>query len=102
MFFINVSKGYPTIHSSPFVKHEIVNNYSLLYSIRGSDPTLKPYLLCAHLDVVPVEVDKWDVDPFGGVIKDGFIYGRGSIDVKNLVMVFILYKYIQLLFIKIL
>lgn len=66
---------------------ETVNNYSLLFTVKGSDPTLRPYLLCSHLDVVPVELDKWDVDPFGGVVKDGFIYGRGSIDVKNTLMV---------------
>ena len=64
-----------------------MNNHSLLYTIKGSDSSLKPYLLCGHLDVVPVEEDKWTVDPFGGVIKDGYIYGRGSIDVKNIVMV---------------
>ena len=79
--------GYPKLHSSPFVSYDLVNNYSLLYTIRGSDPSLKPYLLCGHLDVVPVEIDKWDVDPFEGVVRDGFIYGRGTIDVKNIVMV---------------
>lgn len=66
---------------------ETVNNYSLLFNVKGSDRTLKPYLLCSHMDVVPVELDKWDVDPFGGIVKDGYIYGRGSIDVKNTLMV---------------
>ncbi len=81
------SPGFPTIYSSPVVTVETVNNYSLLYGIKGSDSTLKPYLLCSHLDVVPVEADKWEVKPFSGSIKDGFIYGRGSIDVKNTLMV---------------
>ena len=44
----------------------------------------KPLLLMAHLDVVGVERDKWTVDPFGGVIKDGYLYGRGSIDDKSM------------------
>ena len=44
----------------------------------------KPMLLMAHLDVVGVERDKWTVDPFGGVIKDGYLYGRGSIDDKSM------------------
>ncbi|OTF72591.1 hypothetical protein BLA29_014797, partial [Euroglyphus maynei] len=78
---------FPTIYSSPLVTFETVNNYSLLYHVKGSDPSLKPYLLCSHIDVVPVELDKWDVDPFGGVIKDGNIYGRGAIDVKDTLMV---------------
>ncbi|HLW54124.1 MAG TPA: M20/M25/M40 family metallo-hydrolase [Candidatus Angelobacter sp.] len=44
----------------------------------------KPLLLMAHLDVVGVERDKWTVDPFAGIIKDGYLYGRGSIDDKSM------------------
>lgn len=44
-------------------------------------------MLCAHLDVVPVNRDSWEEDPFGANIKDGFIYARGTIDVKQIVMV---------------
>ena len=44
----------------------------------------RPLLLMAHLDVVGVERDKWTVDPFGGSIKDGYLYGRGSIDDKSM------------------
>lgn len=58
-----------------------------MYIIKGSDVSLKPYLLTAHLDVVPVEEDKWDHPAFDGLEEDGFIYGRGTIDVKNMVMV---------------
>jgi len=43
----------------------------------------KPLILLNHMDVVPVETDKWDLDPFGGIIKDGYIYGRGAIDMKG-------------------
>jgi acetylornithine deacetylase/succinyl-diaminopimelate desuccinylase-like protein len=42
----------------------------------------KPLLLMGHLDVVGVERDKWTVDPFAGIIKDGYLYGRGSTDDK--------------------
>ena len=61
-------------------------NYSLLIDVTGSDKDLKPYLLCSHMDVVPVELDKWEVDPWSGIVKDGYIYGRGTIDVKNTLM----------------
>ncbi|MEK6287071.1 MAG: M20/M25/M40 family metallo-hydrolase [Acidobacteriota bacterium] len=44
----------------------------------------KPLLLMGHIDVVGVERDKWTVDPFGGVIKDGYIYGRGASDDKGM------------------
>jgi len=41
-------------------------------------------LLVAHLDTVPVEKSRWSVDPFGAVIKDGYMYGRGAIDDKGM------------------
>jgi len=43
-------------------------------------------LLLAHLDVVGVDAKKWSVDPFGAVIKDGYLYGRGAIDDKGMVI----------------
>ena len=76
------------VHSSSSVKLEIINELSLLYRIQGSDPSLKPYLLLAHLDVVPAEDEMWDVPPFEGTIKNGYIYGRGTLDLKDVVMVF--------------
>lgn len=48
------------------------------------DPA-KALLLVAHMDVVGVDKSKWTVDPFGGVIKDGYLWGRGSIDDKSMV-----------------
>src|SRR6202162_2960094 len=47
------------------------------------DGTKKPVLLAAHADVVGVEREKWTLDPFAGVIKDGYVYGRGAIDFKG-------------------
>jgi acetylornithine deacetylase/succinyl-diaminopimelate desuccinylase-like protein len=43
----------------------------------------KPLILLGHVDVVPAKADEWEVDPFGGVLKDGFVYGRGAIDMKG-------------------
>lgn len=51
----------------------------------GSKP---PVLLAAHADVVPVEKEKWTVDPLAGVEKDGFVYGRGAMDFKGGIAVF--------------
>src|SRR5215469_14048224 len=48
-----------------------------------ADPS-KALLLVAHLDVVGVERAKWSVDPFGAIPKDGYIYGRGTIDDKGM------------------
>src|SRR5690348_3590236 len=47
------------------------------------DPS-RALLLVAHMDVVGVDKSKWTVDPFGAVIKDGYLYGRGSIDDKGM------------------
>ncbi|MGA2421090.1 MAG: M20/M25/M40 family metallo-hydrolase [Candidatus Acidiferrum sp.] len=44
----------------------------------------KALLLVAHLDVVPADKTRWTVDPFGGVVRDGYIYGRGAIDDKGM------------------
>ena len=52
------------------------------------DGAKKPVLLAAHADVVGVEREKWTLDPFAGVIKDGYVYGRGAIDFKGGIAVF--------------
>src|SRR5947209_4617420 len=47
------------------------------------DGSKRPVLLAAHADVVGVEREKWTVDPFAGVVREGYIYGRGAIDFKG-------------------
>jgi carboxypeptidase PM20D1 len=79
--------AFPRVHSQ--FKRETVSAHSLLYTWRGSDPSLKPILLAGHLDVVPVEPGteaKWQQEPFGGRIAGGFIWGRGAIDNKSTVV----------------
>src|SRR5262245_12071096 len=44
----------------------------------------RPLLLMGHIDVVGVEREKWTVDPFGGEVKDGYLYGRGASDDKGM------------------
>lgn len=56
---------------------------SLIYRISGTDPDAPSLALVPHLDVVPVEPSGWSQDPFGGEIIDGFVYGRGAIDMLN-------------------
>lgn len=80
-----IEKNYPTIHKSPFVKREIVANFSLLYTVQGTNPKLRPYMLTSHLDVVPAVRSKWSSEPFEAVVKDdGYIYARGTMDAKHL------------------
>ncbi len=56
---------------------------SVVYRIPGSNPQAPALLLLPHLDVVPVNPSGWSVDPFGAEISDGFIWGRGAIDMLN-------------------
>jgi carboxypeptidase PM20D1 len=71
------------------LKREVINEHSLLYTWQGTNPGLKPILFAAHMDVVPVEAgteEEWTHPPFGGVIADGFIWGRGTMDMKTSLM----------------
>ena len=61
----------------------------VLARIPGSEP-LKPLLLNHHLDVVAADPTQWTHPPFGGDIADGFVWGRGTLDTKNLGVVFLL------------
>lgn len=56
---------------------------SVVARIRGSDPQAGALVVHAHLDVVPVDAADWTHPPFGGVIEDGMLYGRGAVDMKD-------------------
>ena len=59
----------------------------LIARLKG-DGSARPVLIASHADVVGVERDKWTVNPFEGIIQDGYVYGRGAIDFKGGVAVF--------------
>jgi carboxypeptidase PM20D1 len=74
---------YRTAHGA--LEREKVAGASLLYTWQGRNPELKPVLLAAHLDVVPVEAGSeadWTHPPFDGMVREGVVWGRGSIDNK--------------------
>lgn len=78
-----LEKTFPQVHSS--LQKEIIGNFSLLYTWKGQNTDLKPILLAAHMDVVPIELgteSEWMHPPFEGRIADGFIWGRGAMDDK--------------------
>ena len=70
------------------IKSELIetapNRVNVVAKIEGSDPNRPGLVLHGHLDVVPVNADDWTVDPFSGLIKDGFIWGRGAVDMKDM------------------
>ncbi|MBI1317479.1 MAG: M20 family peptidase [Candidatus Hydrogenedens sp.] len=78
-----LAEAFPQVHAA--LQREAVNDYSLLYTWKGSEPDLPPVLLLAHMDVVPVDAgsaEGWTHPPFDGVVADGRVWGRGSLDDK--------------------
>jgi len=79
-----LDSAFPNIHRK--LSKEIINEYSLLYTWHGKNPELKPVMYTCHIDVVPIEpgTEKdWKHPPFEGKISDGFIWGRGAMDVQG-------------------
>ncbi len=60
------------------------NRVSVVARIEGSDKSRPGLVINGHLDVVPANAADWSVDPFSGLIKDGCIWGRGAVDMKNM------------------
>jgi carboxypeptidase PM20D1 len=79
-----LSADYPLVHEH--LSREKVTDRGLLYHWKGASAE-RPVVLMAHYDVVPVEADGWDSDPFGGRIHDGIVWGRGTLDDKGPLLV---------------
>jgi acetylornithine deacetylase/succinyl-diaminopimelate desuccinylase-like protein len=52
--------------------------------LAGTDPSAEALLVHGHLDVVPARADEWSVHPFSGEVRDGVVWGRGAVDMKNM------------------
>lgn len=70
--------------ASPEVFEPAPGRTSLLATVTGAGPSPRPTLLInGHIDVVPVVEEDWTLPPFGGVVRDGRVYGRGACDMKG-------------------
>ncbi|MHA3683608.1 M20/M25/M40 family metallo-hydrolase [Leucobacter sp. HY1908] len=77
---------YPLVHE--WLSRERITDLGALYRWQGRDTSADPVVLMAHFDVVPAAAaDGWGVPPFAGVIKDGFVHGRGALDDKGPLLV---------------
>lgn len=57
---------------------------NVVLRVPGGDPTAAALVVHAHLDVVPAQAEHWSVDPFAGLVRDGYVYGRGARDMKDM------------------
>lgn len=57
---------------------------SVIARVEGEDPSLPRLVVHGHLDVVPADATEWSVDPFAGEIRDGLLWGRGAVDMKQM------------------
>jgi carboxypeptidase PM20D1 len=82
-----LAKSFPRVHER--LSKQRIGGHSLFYSWNGKDSRLKPILLMAHMDVVPVDPateSSWHHPPFSGRVAGGYIWGRGTMDDKGSVM----------------
>jgi len=83
-FRMFMEKTYPLMHSK--LEKQSFNQFSYVFKWKGKDSTKAPFVLMAHLDVVPVEAiaeSKWTYPSFSGMIKQDTIWGRGAVDDKS-------------------
>ena len=82
----HLERNFPLAHRA--LERQTIAEHSLLYTWRGSGEdaaggSLKPILILAHQDVVPVGIDQqWEQPPYSGALVDGYIWGRGTLDMK--------------------
>ena len=79
-----MEKTYPLMHSK--LDKQSFNQFSYVFKWKGKDTSKAPFVLMAHLDVVPVEAiaeSKWTYPSFSGMVKEDTIWGRGAVDDKS-------------------
>ncbi|MFD3718019.1 M20/M25/M40 family metallo-hydrolase [Streptomyces sp. NPDC058674] len=68
----------------PILLERTPGRTNVVARIAGTDPCADALLVHGHLDVVPAEAADWSVDPFSGEVRDGVVWGRGAVDMKNM------------------
>ncbi len=80
-----LQRSFPNVREQ--LEFKTINDFGRVYHWPGAQSKLEPILLLAHMDVVPTaDSAAWDHPPFSGIIKDDYVYGRGTLDDKGSVM----------------
>lgn len=86
-FHVFLEQAYPLVHQT--LRRERISKASLLYTWQGKRTDLDPIAILAHIDVVPAEDSEeefWQHPPFSGFNDGQFIWGRGTLDMKNVLV----------------
>ncbi|MGW1635460.1 M20/M25/M40 family metallo-hydrolase [Streptomyces lavendulae] len=70
--------------AEPVLLERTPGRTNVVARVEGTDPTAPALLVHGHLDVVPAEAADWSTDPFSGEVRDGVVWGRGAVDMKNM------------------
>lgn len=72
--------GYATAYAE-----SVPGRGNVVCRLAGADPSRGALLVHGHVDVVPADPAEWQVDPFSGAVRDGYVWGRGAVDMKDMV-----------------
>jgi acetylornithine deacetylase/succinyl-diaminopimelate desuccinylase-like protein len=78
-----VAQQLSDVGLTPYIFESEPGRTSVVARFEGSDPGREALLVHGHLDVVPADPSEWSVHPFSGEIRDGYLWGRGAIDMKD-------------------
>ena len=79
-----VADALRALDLEPLVFESEPGRVSVLARVEGADRSKPGLVVHGHLDVVPADPANWSVDPFAGVVRDGMLWGRGAVDMKNM------------------
>lgn len=79
-----VARFLSSLGLKPQIIESAPGRANIVARVTGAHPSLQPLVVHGHLDVVPAEASQWSVEPFAGEIRDGMLWGRGAVDMKNM------------------
>ncbi|WP_238005811.1 M20/M25/M40 family metallo-hydrolase [Dactylosporangium sp. AC04546] len=78
-----VAEKLAEVGLQPEIQESAPGRASVVARFEGEDPSRDALLIHGHLDVVPADASEWSVHPFSGEVKDGYLWGRGAVDMKD-------------------